>query len=107
MEREKPMNDTFLDEARQQAAQCWCREDTSGITMDPRLAEAVARCISAWMDTAAEYARSVEYYRALLVRCGEALGDPAKTCDDGSAVPDVLVAKVPELVEAIVAKSRP
>lgn len=53
-----------------------------------------------WERTAQEMARNLEYYRGLVIECGEHLGPAAKTCDDGSVVPDVLCAKVPELVAA-------
>ena len=54
-----------------------------------------------WEDCAREYARNCEYYRGLVVKCGELLGPAAKTQDDGGIVPDVLCAKVPELVAAL------
>lgn len=34
-----------MDLARQRAAQAWCQPETSGIVMDPRLAEAFARIL--------------------------------------------------------------
>jgi hypothetical protein len=95
--------ETWMNEARQIAAQCWCDEETKNTAMDPVLAEAVAKRIAAWMDTGAQAQRNCDYYRGLVVRCGNALGEAAKTCDDGSKSEDVLCAKVPELVEALVA----
>lgn len=97
-------SDCWIDEARQIAAQCWCDDETKDRVMDAALAEAVAQRIAAWMDTAAQAQRGVDYYRGLVVRCGNALGDAAKTCDDGSKSDDVLCAKVPELVEAAQSK---
>jgi hypothetical protein len=91
----------WIEEARVLAAQCWCDEETKHITMDPVLAEAVARRIAAWMDTAAQHCRNEDYYRGLLVRCGEAIGEAAYTQDDGGKSEDVLCAKVPELVEGL------
>jgi len=96
--------ETWMDEARQIAAQCWCDEETKHVEMNPALAEAVAKRIAVWMDTGAQHCRNECYYRSLVVRCGDALGDAAKTCDDGSKSEDVLCAKVPELVEALVSK---
>ena len=95
------MNDLepWMDEARQIAAQCWCDPETSDRTMDTQLAEAIAKRIAAWMDTAAHFSNGLEYYRGLVIRCGEALGEDAYICDDGSRSEDVLCAKVPELVE--------
>lgn len=90
-----------LPAARHLAAQCWCDAATSHITMDPALAEAVAYRIAAWMDTSAEHLRNECYYRDLLVRCGKAIGDQAFIADDGNRSEDVLVAKVPELVERL------
>ena len=55
--------ETWMPEARQMAAQCWCDDET----------------------------------------IDEALGEAAKTRDDGNKSEDVLCAKVPELVEALVA----
>lgn len=56
----------WMDEARQVAAQCWCDRETQYVTMDPVLAEAVARRIAAWMDTAAQESRNTNFYRTLL-----------------------------------------
>jgi len=89
----------FMSEARQLAAQCWCC-DHKDREMNVVLAEAVARRISAWMDTAAQNARNTEYYRGLLVRCGKAIGDRAYIADDGTRSEDVLCAKIPKIVEA-------
>ena len=90
----------FIDEARQIAAQCWCDSETENIEMDVVLAEAVARRISFWMDTAAQNQRNADYYRGLLVKCGEAIGDQAYIHDDGNRSEDVLCAKIPELVDS-------
>jgi hypothetical protein len=56
------VSEIFIDEARQIAVQCWCREDTSHIIMIPELCEAFARTIVNWMDTAAFHARNEEYF---------------------------------------------
>ena len=55
--------ETWLPEARQIAAQCWCDEETKHTVMDPTLAEAVARRIAAWMETGAFHARNEAYWR--------------------------------------------
>lgn len=65
----------------------------------------LARCIAAWMETAAQAQRNCDYYRTLVERCGEALGESAKTDDAGKLHDDVLCAKVPELVEQLVART--
>lgn len=62
----------------------------------------VEKCIAAWMETAAQHARNESYYRDLVIKIGEMFGIEAKTCDDGTVAPDVLCAKVPELVEKAV-----
>ena len=51
-----------------------------------------------WIETAVQSERNAQYYRGLLVQIGERIGIAAKTCDDGTVVPDVLVAKIPELI---------
>jgi len=89
----------FIEEARHIAAQCWCDPETEDRVMDPVLCEAVSRRISNWMDTAAQNQRNTDYYRGLLVRCGEIIGKRAYVADDGTISEDVLCAKIPELVE--------
>jgi len=98
--REGEMNkEMWIQEARGIAAQCWCDPETESKVMDPVLCEAVAQRIACWMDTAAQNQRNADYYRGLIVRCGEAIGNRAYIADDGSKSNDVLCAKVPELVE--------
>jgi len=92
-------------DALQIAAQCWCDEETRSIEMDSRLANAVASRIQIWMDTAREYARSVDYYRSLVIKCGEAFGVDARTADDGTVMDCVLCHKVPDLVQDLVNKT--
>ena len=94
------MNDyNWMEEARMLAAQCWCDEETQDRTMDVDLACAVARRIAYWMGVAAQNQRNSDYYRGLVIRCGQALGREAFAQDDGGIVDEVLCAKVPELVE--------
>lgn len=66
-----------------------------------RLNDELDRSVKAWNETAAQAARDREYYRGLVIRIGNLFGEAAKTCDDGSKSEDVLVAKVPELVEEL------
>ena len=80
---------TWINEARQLAAQCWGDPETENRIMDVALCEAVARRIVNWMEIAAQNQRNTDYYRGLLVKCGEVIGEE-----------DVLCAKIPELVEA-------
>ena len=58
--------------------------------------------IKNWMDAACEYAKNADYYRGLLVECGEQIGKSAYKCDDGSYSEDVLCAKIPELVKELI-----
>lgn len=101
-ENKKPTADDFMDEARQLAAQCWTDEETVRFTMKPALAEAVAKRIANWMATAAEYARSVEFYRGIIEKAGSYIGAEAYTSDDGSRQDHVLALKLPELVARLV-----
>ncbi len=93
---------TYIEEARQIAAQCWCDDETKHIEMDIVLAEAVAKRIAAWMDSAAQFSRNEEFYRGIVTQIGEMFGEAAKTSDDGSIQEDVLALKVPELVAALI-----
>ena len=52
-----------------------------------------------WHSLAREMSNNTEFYRGLIVRCGEAFGVEARTSDDGSVQDSVLALKVPELVE--------
>ena len=74
--------------------------------MDSDLAEAVARRIAAWMDTAAMFARNEDFYRGLLDRCATTLGRDAFTADDGSVYDSPVRLKIPELVERLTQQVR-
>jgi hypothetical protein len=52
-----------------------------------------------WMDTAGQEAKNTDYYRGLITKIGELLGQEAKTSDDGSIQDSVLCIKVPDLVK--------
>jgi hypothetical protein len=97
----------YLEEARQLAAQCWCDEETKDIPMEPALAEAVARRIAAWMDTAAFHANNEEFYRNLIDQCVDSLGpvkEQAFRCDDGSISESPLRLSVPSCVAELAKK---
>ena len=94
-----PKKYNWSKEALEAAAQCWCDPETSGKTMDVVLSKAIAKRIEQWMDTAAQYARDSDYYRELLERCGEAIGDRAYTSDDGTRSEDVFCSAIPEIIE--------
>lgn len=55
-----------------------------------------------WEREAQQQAKNVAFYRDLVIRAGKAIGKAAYTCDNGDVSQDVLCAKVPELVEAMV-----
>jgi len=98
--------ESWIEEARQIAAQCWCDPETENITMDVPLCEAMAKRIAAWMDTAAQNQRNTDYYRGLVVQCGKSIGHEAYIQDDGGIVQDVLCAKVPGIIERIFKEMR-
>lgn len=98
------MLDEFMDEARQQAAQCWCDDATSDRVLDPALVEAVAVRIATWMDTAAQESRNTAFYRGLLDRCAKHLGPAAYTCDDGIVGDEPVRLNIPDLVKNLADK---
>lgn len=91
----------YIDEAREIAAQCWCDPKTENTEMDADLAEVFAWRLAAWIGQSAQNQRNTDYYRGLVERCGEAIGEQAYIADDGGKHNDVLCAKVPELVEKL------
>jgi hypothetical protein len=98
------MNDDWMPEAREIAAQCWCSPETKDIPMYPTLAEAVARTISVWMEESARAHRNTRYYQNLLDECANNLGpykQEAFECDDGTISQELLRAKLPLLVAAL------
>jgi hypothetical protein len=92
----------YMELARMLAAQCWCDKETSGTEMDTVLAEAIARRISIWMETAYQMARNADFYRGTLDECAKHFGEAAYTADDGTVMGEPLLLKVPELVAALV-----
>jgi len=91
----------WMEEATALAAQCWCDPETSDREMDSALAMAFAKRLAGWMQTAAQNQRNTEYYRGLLVECGESIGDEAYRCDDGTMSREVLCDKIPACVDDI------
>jgi hypothetical protein len=87
--------------ATELAAQAWCTPETSGIEMDVRLAEAFARILAGWLDTAAMFHRNQEFYQGIVRDIGNVFGVAARTSDDGSVQDDVLALRVPELVKEL------
>lgn len=72
--------------------------------MDAKLTEVFASRLVGWMLTARDYAKSSEYYRNLLVQIGRDFGHAAYVADDGTVMEDPIVAKIPELVQALLKK---
>ena len=99
-EKENKMEETWIKEARFEAFQCWRDSETKDKVMNPEVYKAVTKKIAFWMETAAQNERNTDYYRNLLIKCGESIGGEAYISDDGSVQKDVLCAKIPELVEA-------
>jgi len=52
-----------------------------------------------WQESAREYARNLDFYHGIVIKCGEQFGKAAYTSDDGSVQDSVLALKVPQLVE--------
>ena len=88
----------FMKEAREVAAECWRDAETKNTEKDATLAEAIAKRISFWMQTAAQNQRNTDYYRGLLEQCGKTIGDRAFIAEDGTRMDDVLCAKIPEII---------
>ena len=61
------------------------------------------RAAEVWQETAMQNQRNADYYRSLVVKIGELFGDAAYIQDDGGRSEDILCAKVPELVQEMVA----
>ena len=94
---------TWLEIARQEAAQCWCDPETEDRVMDVALAEAVAKRIAAWMDTAARHCANEDFYRGLLDQTAAHLGPDVFKSDDGSIQDSPIRLKIPELVAQLAA----
>ena len=95
------MASPFMAEARGIAAQCWCDPETSDRVMDVQLAEAVAKRIALWMETAAAYSAGEEFYRGLLDKTAAHLGPAVFVSDDGSVQDAPLRLKIPDMVAAL------
>lgn len=74
-------------------------EAREALKMANKLLEDATREKETWKELAKQATWSAEYYRDLIVKCGEHLGVAAKTADDGTIQSDVLCEKVPELLE--------
>jgi hypothetical protein len=73
--------------------------------MNNTLIEQLSNELDNWKEAAAQADLNADYYRNLLVQCGQAIGKEAYTCDDGTPQADVLVSKVPGLVRGLVMRA--
>ncbi len=96
----------------EKVAEYYAKRDAAGNAANPselaRLRAENAQLtaeVAGWRSTAEQHCRNEQYYRGMLLRIGEALGPEVKTCDDGTIVPDVLVAKVPEVALARISEN--
>lgn len=72
--------------------------------LENRIALLKMKCDN-WKETAAQYWNNAQYYRDLVIQCGQAIGKAAYTSDDGTTQEDVLCAKVPGLVRGLVMRA--
>ncbi len=100
------MIEDWMYVARIAAEQCWCEPETSGTTMDTALAEAFARRLAGWINTAAQHSRNEDFYRDLLDQCAEHLKPEAFIRDDGTTCDEPLRLKIPELVAKLAREYR-
>jgi len=91
----------YAAEAAQTALSCWQDEDTKDIPCNPVLAEAVAKRIAFFMQTAGRAYEGAAYYRGIIDQCGAHIGIEVFTADDGAIQEDVLAAKLPGLVKTL------
>jgi hypothetical protein len=84
-----------------------CHKIDSNFAADPMVArlpdmiEQLKKERDNWEATATDFNKAREYYRDLVIQCGQAIGKAAYTSDDGTTQEDVLCAKVPGLVKAM------
>lgn len=68
---------TFLPDAIEIAAQCWCEPTTRALVMQPQVAEVFADRLAAQMNAAAQARRDASFYQDVVCRAIRALGhDP-------------------------------
>ena len=106
---------TLVEETSTQSAYCACHGCRVLHSLIPAAREVLERLGEkemkmelstelAWQETAAYAQRGLDYYRSLVVKIGETIGESAYIADDGGTHDDVLCAKVPELVAALQAE---
>lgn len=97
----KTNSEFYMEEARMIAGAVWCDEETKDKVMDPELAEAFAKRLATWMETAAMFSKNADFYRGMLEQCARLLGPSVYVSDDGSVQEDPLMLKIPELVREL------
>jgi hypothetical protein len=87
---------------------CLCADEGArylGPCLTPvEVAAHVEAAEAAWKTAVAEHLRNEEWMRGLLERIGNLFGAAARTSDDGTVHDSVLLLRVPELVEHLVAE---
>lgn len=71
-----------------------------------KAAEKLRQERNGWKESAAHFAKGMEFYRdEIVAKVGDMFGAAARTSDDGSVQDSVLALKVPELVAATIAEN--
>lgn len=97
------IGDPWKEEATAIVAQQWCHLDTSGLIMNPALAEHLVDVVMSWMSTAAQYAANSDWHLKLLRETATHLPDERLMFDDtGKRCDEPFVSKVPEVVGELV-----
>lgn len=100
------MNEIIHEQAREIAAQCWCDPETEDRVMDPVLAEAFAKRLEIWMESAQQEMANRDFYRNLLDRCALHLGPEVYLSKDGSVQDEPVRLLIPELIEKLAGGAR-
>lgn len=98
------MTEDIMVLAREMAARCWCDKETEHLEMNAVLAEAFAKRLACWLESAAQFSRNADFYRNLLDECAKPLGVEAYTADDGTVADSPIRLKIPELVARLAAQ---
>ena len=95
-----PEQVAWLPEARREAAQAWCHDDTQHLELDARVTEHFAQTLAWWIAAADHAASTRVLYQRIVAECALALGAVQLTSDDN----DPTMLMLPKLVRALVAK---
>ena len=86
--------------SREIAFKCW-KDMWPNVDNLIRPSDAFIDTLSHWIETAIQNQKNTDYYKDLVIQCGEIIGKAAYTQDDGELCDSVLCAKVPGLVKDI------